>query len=128
MKLNLSTIVLAAGLSIGIISFASLAEAGLELNGSSLKGQSDSKSQPSQQLKGIGINSSSLKGRSSEKPQPPQQLKIIRMNSQSLTGQSNSKPQPSQQLKKLSQNASSLTGQTTEPKPAQGNKGIETSP
>lgn len=132
MKLNLSRIVLAAGLSLGIISFASIAEAGLELNGSSLKGQVSPTfpQKPFQQLKKLSGNGSSLRGQvpQSTTKKPSQQAKGVKMNASSLKGQSSEQLQLSQQLKKLSQNASSLTGQTTEPKPAQGNKGIETSP
>lgn len=101
MKLNLSRLVLTAGLSIGIISFASVAEAGLELNGTSLRGRLNRQPQPSQ---------------------------IIRMNSTKLDRQSSSKSQLPQQLKKLTQNASRLTGQTSKQQLTQEIKGIETSP
>ena len=48
MKLNLPKLLLTAGLGLGIISFASAAEAGLSLgNGSSLTGQKTDK-QPAQ--------------------------------------------------------------------------------
>lgn len=120
MKLNLSRLILAAGLSIGIISFTSVAEAGIELNGKSLKGQS---SKQPQQLKIIRMNNQRLTGQSESESQLQQQSKKLTGNTSSLAGQV-----PQSATKKLSQNASSLTGKTTEPKPVQGNKGIETSP
>ena len=104
MKLNLSRLVLTAGLSIGIISFASVAEAGITLNGTSLR------------------------GRLNRQPQPSQQFKVIRLNGTKLDRQSSSKSQLPQQLKKLTQNASRLTGQTSKQQLTQEIKGIETSP
>ena len=62
MKLNLTKLVLTAGLSLGIISVASVAEAGINLNGSSLTGhlpQPTTKWQP-QQSKGLTSKGSSL--------------------------------------------------------------------
>lgn len=76
MKLNLSRLILATGLSIGIISFASVAEAGLELNGTSLRGQSSEQPQPSKQLKRLSQNTSNLTGKTSRQ-QLTQEIKGI---------------------------------------------------
>ena len=93
MKLNLTKLALTAGLGLGIISFASVAEAGVSLgNGSSLTGQTSEK-QPQQQLKGLRAQGSSLTGQTTEK-------------------------QPHQQLNRIDYQGSSLTGQTTEKQPA----------
>ena len=71
MKLNLPKLLLTAGLSLGIISLASVAEAGVMLgNGSSLTGQKTEK-QSHQQLKGVSDRGSSLTGQTTEK-QPAQ--------------------------------------------------------
>ena len=70
MKLNLPKLLLTAGLSLGIISLASVAEAGMHPQGSSLTGQTTDK-QPQQQSKAIGLNGSSLTGQTTEK-QPAQ--------------------------------------------------------
>ena len=67
MKLNLPKLLLTAGLSLGIISLASVAEAGVMLrNGSSLTGQKTEK-QSHQQLKGVSDRGSSLTGQTTEK-------------------------------------------------------------
>jgi len=65
MKLNLSRLILATGRSLGIISFASVAEAGIELNSSSLKGQLSEQPQQLQSLKKLSGNSSKLTGQTS---------------------------------------------------------------
>ncbi len=75
MKLNLTKLVLTAGLSLGIISVASVAEAGINLNGSSLTGhlpQPTTKWQP-QQSKALTAKGSSLTGQKTDK-QTQQQL------------------------------------------------------
>ncbi|MDJ0591815.1 MAG: hypothetical protein QNJ72_17760, partial [Pleurocapsa sp. MO_226.B13] len=83
-----------AGLGLGIISFASVAEAGVMLgNGSSLTGQTSEK-QPQQQLKGMSDQGSSLTGQKTEK-QPQQQLKGSHDQGSSLSGQKTEK-QPAQ--------------------------------
>ncbi len=120
MKLNLSKLLLTAGLGLGIISFASVAEAGLSLgNGSRLTGQK-TEQQPQQQLKGGNWQGSSLTG---HLPQPttkgqPQKSKSLTCNGSSLSGQT-TKKQLQQQLKAIGLNGSSLTGQTTEKQPTQ---------
>ena len=70
MKLNLTKLALTAGLSLGIISVASVAEAGINLNGSSLTGQTSEK-QLQQQSKALSANGSSLTGQTTKK-QPQQ--------------------------------------------------------
>ncbi len=70
MKLNLSRLVLTAGLSLGMISIVSVAQARIQLNGSSLTGQKTEKPPP-QQLKGTSEMNSRLTGQTSEK-QPSQ--------------------------------------------------------
>ncbi|MGK7948393.1 MAG: hypothetical protein AB4368_06190 [Xenococcaceae cyanobacterium] len=115
MKLNLSRLVLTAGLSIGIISFASVAEAGLELNGTSLRGRLNRQPQPSQELKKLTGNGSSLRGQSNKQPQLSQQSKGRLLQGESLTGQSTQK-QPSQRLKShddRTDNSTSLRGQSS---------------
>ena len=87
MKLNLTKLALTAGLSLGIISFASLAEAA-PLNVTSLTGhlpQPTTKWQP-QQSKALTNNGTSLSGQTTEK-QLPQQCNGLPVNGSSLTGQ-----------------------------------------
>ncbi|MDJ0570148.1 MAG: hypothetical protein QNJ53_14035 [Pleurocapsa sp. MO_192.B19] len=114
MKLNLPKLLLTAGLSLGIISFASVAEAGINLNGSSLTGhlpQPTTKRQP-QYSKSLTCNGSSLSGQTTKK-QSQQQSKRMSSNGSSLTGQKTEKQLP-QQLKGLPRNGSSLTGQVSQ--------------
>ena len=66
MKLNLTKLALSAGLSLGMLSIASVAEAGLPMNGTSLTGQTTEK-QRSQQLKDLPKNGLILTGQVSQK-------------------------------------------------------------
>ena len=68
MKLNLQKLLLTAGLSLGMLSIAFVAEARLSENGSSLSGQKTEKQLP-QQLNGLPVNGSSLTGQVSQKQQ-----------------------------------------------------------
>ena len=114
MKLNLTKLVLTAGLSLGIISVASVAEARINLNGSSLTGhlpQPTTKWQP-QQSKGLTSKGSSLTRQTTEQ-QPQQQSKRMSSNGSSLTRQTTEKQLP-QQLNGLPVNGSSLTGQVSQ--------------
>ena len=70
MKLNLTKLALSAGLSLGMLSIASVAEAGVRHQGRSLTGQKTEK-QPQQQLKGAYPQGTSLTGQKTEK-QPAQ--------------------------------------------------------
>ena len=97
MKLNLTKLTLTAGLGLGMLSVASIAEAGIRLNGSSLTGQTTEK-QPQQQSKRMSSNGSSLSGQTTKK-QPQQQLKALSLNGSSLTGQTTDDKQPTQSAK-----------------------------
>ncbi|MDJ0567534.1 MAG: hypothetical protein QNJ53_00655 [Pleurocapsa sp. MO_192.B19] len=91
MKINLPQLLLTAGLSVGIISIPSIAEAGYPLNGTSLIGQVSrptSQDRPQKLTKGFTINGSSLTGAKIKKRQ---QSKALMMNDSSLTGQSSQK-------------------------------------
>ncbi len=68
MKPNLTQLLAIAGLSLGMLSFASVAEAGINLNSSSLTGQTIEK-QPPQQFMGLPRNGSSLTGQLYQKQQ-----------------------------------------------------------
>ncbi len=70
MKLNLTKLALTAGLSLGMISIASEAQAAIALNGKSITGQTTEK-QFKQELKGAHPQGSSLTGQTTEK-QPAQ--------------------------------------------------------
>ncbi len=111
MKTNLPQLLLTAGLSVGIISIPSIAEAGWNMNSSSLTGQISrptNQDQPQRFTKGIGTNGSSLTG---EKTKNQQQSKALSMNGSSLTGE---KTKNQQQSKALTMNGSSLTGQSSQ--------------
>ena len=96
MKPNLTKLLLIAGLSLGMLSIASVAEARLSENSTGLTGQKAEK-QPQQQLKGMSDQGSSLTGQTTKK-QPQQQSKAIGLNVSSLTGQKTDK-QPTQIVK-----------------------------
>ncbi len=94
MKLNLTKLALSTGLSLGMLSIASVAEAGIRLKGTSLTGylpQPTTKRQP-QQFKALSSNDSSLTGQTTEK-QLPQELWGLPANGSSLTGQVSQKQQ-----------------------------------
>ena len=116
MKLNLSRLVLALGLSLGMVPFASAAEAGITLNGSSL-GEQSHQQQLLQQAKATELNGSYLTRQSSRAPQLAQRAEKLSQNASNLTG-----------AKKLSGNGSGLTRQVTGLLPAPTHQGIETSP
>ena len=87
MKLNPTKLALAAGLSLGTISFASIVEAGIRLNGSSLTShlpQPNTKQQP-QHYQALTANGSSL-GEATSKKLPQQQLNGGSLNVSSLSG------------------------------------------
>ncbi len=84
MKLNLTKLLRTAGLSLVMLSVASMAEAGIMINGSGLTGQITRK-QLQQQSERMSSNGSSLSGQTSEKP-PQQQLNGLNLNGSSLSG------------------------------------------
>ena len=90
MKLNLIQLALTVGLSLGIISIASVAEAS-PFNGTSLTGQTTEK-QPQQHLNGSVPPDTSSTVQKTEK-QLTQQLNGLPHNGSSLTGQVSQKQQ-----------------------------------
>ncbi len=91
MKTNFPQLLLTAGLSVGIISIPSIAEAGMRANSSSLTGQVSrptSQDQPQPKTKALSMNGSSLTGQKTKKQQ---QSKALTMQGSSLTGQSSQK-------------------------------------
>ena len=101
MKLNLPKLLLTAGLGLGMLSIASVAEAGIMVNGSSLTGQKTEKQLP-QQLKGIGVNGSRLGGQTTKK-QPQQQLQKHPEVIDILAENENSRTEGSGDVRKLTQ-------------------------
>ncbi len=71
MKLNLTKLALTAGLSLGMISIASVAQARLSENSTSITGQTTEKQLP-QQLKSLTTNGSSLTRQTTDDKQPTQ--------------------------------------------------------
>ena len=90
MKLNLTKLALTAGLGLGMLSFASVAEAGPAEQGSSLTGQKTDK-HPQQQSKGSKEQGSSLRGQKTEKPlqhqlqKHPEVIDVLAENENSRT-------------------------------------------